>query len=175
MSAPIHARSEDMGTHMGSHVAFFWVSPFSELGSCGGGLVATVPERLSPAADGGGVSAERGIVRGGFANRTLGMRYACRTVTDRTTELRSQHKNNMKIQNNSSKKRMAGVTMTEYLILLALVAIASLVMTSAFGNQVQVIYHASIDALMGNKTEKQTTTAVAAESNTMADFAHRVK
>ncbi len=70
---------------------------------------------------------------------------------------------------------MAGVTMTEYLILLALVAIASLVMTSAFGNQVQVIYHASINALMGNSTAAQTGTATAAESNTMADFANRVK
>lgn len=36
-----------MGTHMGSHVAFFWASQLAGLGSCGGGLVATVPERLS--------------------------------------------------------------------------------------------------------------------------------
>lgn len=176
MSAPIHARSEDMGTHMGSHVAFFRAIQLPVLGTCGGGLVATVHELLSPVADGGDVSAERGTVRGGFLTRKLGMRNACRMTTDRTTEDRSQHKNNnMKIQNSSSKKRMAGVTMTEYLILLALVAIASLVMTSAFGNQVQVIYHASINALMGNSTAAQTGTATAAESNTMADFANRVK
>lgn len=80
----------------------------------------------------------------------------------------------MKIQNNSSKKRMAGVTMTEYLILLALVAVASLVMTSAFGTQVQTIYHASIGALMGKETTPQTGEAVAAARPNMGNFAERV-
>ena len=67
--------------------------------------------------------------------------------------------------------RNAGVAMTEYLILLALVAIASLVMTIAFGKQIKTIYKASIDRLNGGTGTDTTGTAPAVINSHMGNFA----
>ena len=68
--------------------------------------------------------------------------------------------------------RNAGVAMTEYLILLALVAIASLVMTIAFGKQTKTVFKASIDMLGGGSGSSTAYTAPAASNSNMGDFAN---
>jgi Flp pilus assembly pilin Flp len=70
----------------------------------------------------------------------------------------------------TKSQRNAGVAMTEYLILLALVAIASLVMTIAFGKQVKHVFQASATALGGGAAVKTAYTAPEALNSDMGTF-----
>ena len=74
----------------------------------------------------------------------------------------------MKIQ--SKKGSVAGVAMTEYLILLALVAIASLVMTIAFGKQVKTAFAGAIDGMGGRNATKKVVATPNVDPSTMENF-----
>ena len=67
------------------------------------------------------------------------------------------------------KNRKLGIAMTEYLIILGVVAVAAILVVGLFGKQVKSVFTRNNAALVGNTQGADTATATASQSNTKQD------
>jgi Flp pilus assembly pilin Flp len=74
----------------------------------------------------------------------------------------------MKSTNLLKKSRM-GIAMTEYLIILGIVAIAAIAVIGLFGKQIKSVFTRSNEAMVGSTAGADSTTATASSTATKAD------
>ncbi len=71
----------------------------------------------------------------------------------------------------SAMRNESGQGMTEYIIIVALIAIAAIGVVTVFGDNVRALFGASVDALAGEVTEPATSTeSGTADRRNITDF-----
>jgi Flp pilus assembly pilin Flp len=93
------------------------------------------------------------------------------SVRNQYTQKRQQQINQgtvMKSTNLLKKSRM-GIAMTEYLIILGIVAIAAIAVIGLFGKQIKSVFTRSNEAMVGSTAGADSTTATASSTATKAD------
>ena len=64
----------------------------------------------------------------------------------------------------------SGQGMSEYLIIVALIAIAAIGVVTVFGRDIRQLFSASTGALSGNQTNTNTSTKATVKNKTLKDF-----
>ena len=67
-------------------------------------------------------------------------------------------------------KSQSGQGMSEYLIIVALIAIAAIGVVTVFGRDIRQLFSASTGALSGNATNTNTSTKATVKNKTLKDF-----